>query len=243
LEGFYESDEYRKGVDAASGIEDFRKLHDASSLQWLGLMDGSLLRNAVIADIGCGGGSFVDAVKGYAKSIVAIEPMATYRSALEAEGFHVYPYTADAQGDWAQRVDVACCFSVLEHVVNPVKLLKDTRRLLRPGGVLYASTPNREEILMRLRIPEFLSFYYRLHHVHYFNSHSLQIAANMAGFREVDIVPFHRYGFMNTANWLEQRRPTGDPKSPALGPDLDRAWKAMLEQNGLADYLWFRCSY
>jgi len=37
--------------------------------------------------------------------------------------------------------------SVLEHVLDPVKLVKEIRRILRPGGVLYVGVPNEDSLI------------------------------------------------------------------------------------------------
>lgn len=39
--------------------------------------------------------------------------------------------------------DAYCCFETLEHVPNPARALKEARRVLKPGGVLLLSTPDR----------------------------------------------------------------------------------------------------
>jgi SAM-dependent methyltransferase len=40
--------------------------------------------------------------------------------------------------------DVAVCFEVIEHVPEPERVLDELRRVLRPGGLLVVSTPNRD---------------------------------------------------------------------------------------------------
>lgn len=39
--------------------------------------------------------------------------------------------------------DVVCCFQVLEHLPAPVAFLEDVTRVLRAGGLLVLTTPNR----------------------------------------------------------------------------------------------------
>jgi len=42
-----------------------------------------------------------------------------------------------------RSVDLVICCSVLEHVSAPVALLSEIRRVLKPGGVFLAKTPNK----------------------------------------------------------------------------------------------------
>ncbi len=241
LKGFYESEEYRRSVDAGADVETFRRLHDATSVRWLGMIDGGLLRNAVIANVGCGAGSFLDGAGGYARQVVAIEPMREYHRDLAARGFHVYPYAGDAAADWAGKVDVACSFSVLEHVPQPVTLLKEIRSLLKTSGSLYLTTPNRNDVLVRIKAPEFDSFFYRAHHIYYFDAVSLRAAAIAAGFASATVRSIHSYGLMNLVGWLTQRRPTGNSLVNPLDDRFDAAWRKLLEEHDLGDYLWLHC--
>src|SRR3954471_5165540 len=80
LARFYESDEYRVSVDGHADPAEFHRLHDANSVRWLTQIDGALLRGATIADVGCGAGSFLDGVAGYARDVVAIEPARSFHT-------------------------------------------------------------------------------------------------------------------------------------------------------------------
>jgi len=71
---------------------------------------------------------------------------------------------------------------VIEHVHEPVELLAEVRRLLKPGGVLIANTPNAMSQEHRI----FGTHWYSLdppRHLHLFSPRSLSSLARRAGFR------------------------------------------------------------
>ncbi len=46
--------------------------------------------------------------------------------------------------DAGRAFDVITCFEVIEHVADPEAVVAECKRLLRPGGVLFVSTPNKK---------------------------------------------------------------------------------------------------
>jgi SAM-dependent methyltransferase len=69
----------------------------------------------------------------------------------------------------AEQFDVVVASEILEHVSEPGPLLSEIRRVLRPGGVLWATTPNVDSLACRLlkqnwsavRPPEHLQLFSR----------------------------------------------------------------------------------
>lgn len=71
---------------------------------------------------------------------------------------------------------------VIEHVHEPLKLLKECRRLLRPGGIMISITPNTNSYTHRL----FQKHWRGLEpprHLFLYNQKSLQCIARLAGFK------------------------------------------------------------
>lgn len=235
---FYESDEYRASVDIGTEAADFYRSHDAEQLRHLGMVGGTGdLRGKTIADIGCGAGAFLDFVSGVAGRCIAIEPSQTFQQTLGAKGYTVYPYAAEAHAAESGQIDFAVSFSVLEHVADPLGLLRDVRQLLAPGGRLVLSTPNADDILMTALPDVYPAFFYREAHLWYFDAVSLERLLAQAGFTDVDVAFFHRFNLSNFRNWQTHHRPCGEDRLPDVTPAMDAAWKAELEATGRADYL------
>lgn len=236
--GYYESEQYRADVDGSFDACAFHALHDAEQTRHLRVTGTELFRDAVVADIGCGAGSFLDAVSGLVKRRIAVEPAAMYHAHLAGRGCDIYPYAADAVKDHAGEVDVAVSFAVIEHLEDPQALLRDARTLLRPGGHVVISTPNTRDVLLEALPDVYPSFFFRKVHSWYFDADSLERALTLAGFTDVRIVPVQRFGLGNFLGWLAHERPTGDAMPAYVTPAVDAVWRAELERTGRADFLY-----
>jgi len=236
----YASGDYRTLVDGSDMPEDFYRLHDAEQADKLRMLGTANLRDTVLMDVGCGAGSFLDLVKGFCKTTIGIEPTPSLREALAKKGHEAFPYCHKVPDVWKGRVDVAVSFSVIEHLEDPLALLRDIRRLLKPGGRLLLSTPNHRDWLLELLPGDYARFFYRTVHTWYFDAEALRKLVRMAGFAEPSISYLHRYDLSNALLWLRDKRPTG---LGALNIESmgDVLFRGMLEANGRADYLYCSC--
>jgi SAM-dependent methyltransferase len=235
----YDSSQYRELVDGEGSPERFYDLHDAEQAGKLGILGSGELRHKVVADVGCGAGSFLDLVKGFASATLAIEPSRSFHRALASKGHQVFSYCDDIPAEWHGRVDTAVCFSVVEHVSDPVSLLRAVRRLLRPGGELLLSTPNLDDWMLDLLPEDYGSFFFRTVHSWYFDASSVKTLAAAAGFAECRVQYVHRFDLSNALLWLRDRRPSGQGTVPIALP-VNAAFRSWLESAGRADYLYAR---
>lgn len=237
-ESFYETEAYRQKLGQGLTTGDYFAAADELQGFALQAIGPASLRGKTVADVGCAGGSFLDHVAGLAGRLVAIEPSSIYRDSLGERGYSIFPYAADAAAEFAGKVDFAVSFQVIEHVRNPRDFLAGIRPLLRPGGTLLITTPNRRDILMDLLPDDFPAFFYRVVHRWYFDAEALAECAQAAGYA-VDNVRFvHRYGLSNALAWLRDRRPSGRARLAGIEPTADRSWTDYLERAGQADCIY-----
>lgn len=240
---YYESDDYRKSlhqsVDSAKAFAE----QDWTTRFTHELLLPYTVRSKVIADVGCGVGSFLDSCKGQAGDLVAIEPCVPYWNSLRARGYHVFGSTNEAAEKFQDSVDMAISIQVIEHVLNPVEFLKGIRPLLnRSSGELLITTPNREDMLMKLIPEKFSEFFYRSAHRWYFNMNSLAACAKLAGYQVSGSRYLQKYGMANALHWLRDARPMGFARLEGIGPAADGFWKGYLEETGSGDTLCMKLS-
>ncbi len=236
---YYADGTYRKDVGEEADVESFQSTHDREQAGRVALLNERVaLRGRVIADVGCGGGSFLDAVSGMSSRTIAIEPTTGYHDALKRRGHAVFPDLTGALKEHAHTVNVAVCFSVIEHLDSPTAFLSELRTLLAPGGLALISTPNLRDVLMASGSDAYRRFFYRAVHLYYFDEASLAKAAALAGFSTCEVVYKHRFPFSNFMGWLRECRPNGAAGETPLSPAFDRIWTATLEAEKRADYLY-----
>ncbi len=233
----YESGKYREIVDGSDSIEHFYKTHDIEQLEKINIVGTGDLRNRIIMDIGCGAGSFLDLVKGYSSKTIGIEPQKNFHAELLAKGHYVYSYCEEISEEWVGKVDLAVCFSVIEHLDDPKGILQQIRRLLKSNGILLISTPNLNDWLLELLPDDYPSFFYRVVHKWYFSGSAIEYLAREANFSKVFIKYIHRFDLSNFLLWLRDKKPTGFGRL-TISPSLNAHFCRDLEEKGRADYIY-----
>lgn len=233
----YESWEYREKLGQASDIKAHLEQHDPFQRRVIDQVLSRAPRGLAFADIGCGGGTFLDHIRGLTGSVMGIEPNHVFQPGLQARGIEVFPYAEAVPAERHGTIDMATVFQVIEHTQTPRLFLEGIRCLLKPDGSLLLTTPNRRDILMDLLSDDFPPFFYRVVHRWYFDADSLARCAELAGFTVSRMEHVHGYGLSNTMAWLRDRRPIGWKALPGIDGTMDAVWKTLLEDRGRSDVL------
>ncbi len=101
-------------------------------------------------DVGCGAGALMRAAARQGWTPVGTEMGDGAAEAVRAHGFEVHVGELDTLGLADESFDVVSLVEVLEHVDDPRQLVRDARRLLRPGGAVYVTTPHGRGISARM---------------------------------------------------------------------------------------------
>lgn len=129
-------------------------------------------------DFGCGNGGLVRHVRRHEGcDAVGVEKGWIERKLVEYD----IPFVdADDLSSLYGTADVVTAIEALEHLVDPVSVLKEIRRLLKPGGLFVYTTGNAEPYRGRI-----LSWRYFIPEVHvtYFEPRTMAYALTRAGFR------------------------------------------------------------
>jgi SAM-dependent methyltransferase len=158
------------------------------------LLVGALAPGARVLDIGCGSGWFSQALEraGFTVSGVDVAGEALRRARERCPGVEFALAGEGGELPFATGCfDSAWLGDVLEHVQDGLGLLAEVHRVLVPGGLLVASTPDHGRALrlwlgISARAFE-RRFEPRADHVRFFTRRSLRSLLEAAGFAEIEI--------------------------------------------------------
>ena len=233
---FYETSEYRESYNLKYDKNSYIKEVSGENEMRLSKISIQNVLNNVVIDVGAGPGIFLDLLKPFSKKTIAIEPAYFYHDELNKNHL-VYPYSNDAL-EANVKGDIVTSFNVIEHVEDPQSFLGDIHKLLNKSGKLIIITPNHDDILMKLNIPEFNSFYYRTAHLYYFNKESVTRILKNAGFRNIKVEYFHNLDISNLLIWAKDRIPSGLNFINLFNNNFNEIYKKYLEEEGKSNYLW-----
>ena len=238
VEDYYESSAYRKSLEGGSEIDKFYELHDKETMAKFTYTGTECFRHKIVADIGCGGGAFLDFLKGVAKEIIAIEPSVQYREIMEQKGYYTYPYAIEAIKKWKDKIEVITSFDVIEHVEKPVQFLNEINQLLANDGKAIIGTPSDAPV-MRAVLGEIYEkrLLFSTQHLWVFAEKNLKLMARQAGFTKIEVRHFQRYGLNNLIGWLKEQRACGEQNYFFVTNTMNEVWKAELSEKGIADYI------
>jgi len=159
-------------------------------------IDSALRKSTTkLLDVGCGNGYLMNIAKKKAKFVYGCDISRTAVKEAKRKGMVVVcadlnsgklPYADEG-------LDDVTCIEVIEHVLDPMKLLRDIYRVLKPNGQLVLTTPNIRcfknlvRLLFEGTFPHTTkdNFVWGGGHLHYFTRKDIQLLLQKAGFKSI----------------------------------------------------------
>jgi len=181
-------------------------------------------RGGRLLDVGCGNGAYTVQLASHFRRVDAIDVEPEHLKELEghlaaeppSSKVDVHRMSAEAIDFGSETFDAVTAIEVLEHVVHLPAAMREIARVVKPGGLLYVSVPNRlfplethtvvlpgsrREIAGRLMplLPYVKPLHRRLAKARNFSDDELVAAASAVGFTTVGVghvmPPFDHWQF------------------------------------------------
>lgn len=140
-----------------------------------------------LLDVGCGNGEYLDRMRQLGWEVVGVEPDGSAACiARERLGLEVFAGSLEGAKFPDECFDAITMNHVIEHAGDPIGLLRECRRILKPGGKLMVITPNIQSLGRRI-LKEAWLHWDPPRHLFLFALHSLRLSAERSGLDVQDL--------------------------------------------------------
>jgi len=163
-----------------------------------------------LLDVGCGDGRFLKHAKEQGFEVWGIDfDKKSVENVKRNLGFDtVFAMSLEEFYEYANeknlKFDVITFFDVLEHQDKPREFLEMVKELLKEGGYIAGSVPNRERLFAEIDWKDRFHWDYPPHHFLRFSKFSLEKALNFSGFKDVEIYELY-LPFIGLFPYLEKK--------------------------------------
>jgi len=147
-------------------------------------------RKGSLLEIGCADGSFLNFAKGdgWITTGVELSPQAAARA--QALGLEIKIGTLERANQPDASTDVVVAWEMIEHSTDPAHDLTEMFRVLKPGGLLFLSTPNVRRAKITRNWVGFRSSY---EHLYYFDPLTVSSLLKKVGFEPIHVITEEPY--------------------------------------------------
>lgn len=173
-----------QGTLPVAGSEQRRFKRSKSFLDQIAKLLGQPTEQIRLLDVGCSSGAFLNTAVNLGFRAEGVEPAPKAAATAQAAGLKVRQGLLQEAGYADGQFDAITLFEVIEHLQQPLELLHECQRILRPGGILLIGTGNAASWSMAAMGArwEYLDIAKHGGHVSFFNPGSIASLAQRGGF-------------------------------------------------------------
>jgi 2-polyprenyl-3-methyl-5-hydroxy-6-metoxy-1,4-benzoquinol methylase len=144
----------------SSNIFDYDEYYDESNLKVPDFVESRLTEiiqsfekyrdNNRFLDVGCGAGTMIRSALKEGWEAEGIEVSSPAVDSLRKQGIKVFHGDLSIAKYPENSFDIVVAVEILEHIPNPLNMLEEINKVLRPGGLLWATTPHGKGISARV---------------------------------------------------------------------------------------------
>ena len=213
-------------------IKEAREKTHEDDLRRKFLVQNFLKEKSKILDFGCGNGGFLNLLEGGDK--FGIELNNEMLKILEKENFSV----KNNIKKFDEKFDLICMFHVLEHLDNPIEILKDIKSKMEKDSTLIVEVPHANDALIKkYDCEKFKDFTFWSEHLILYTKETLKKVLELSGFKNIKISGEQRYNIFNHLHWLSKGEPGGGKKFELSDTNLIQSYNNFLKYNDMTDTL------
>ncbi|MBT0826807.1 methyltransferase domain-containing protein [Campylobacter lari] len=195
-----------------------------------------------ILDFGSGHAGFLIQAKPFVRSASGVEIEQQVEEIYKNNNINLYRNLDDVDLKLIgiEGYDVITAFHVVEHLKDPIGILKKLSSKLKDNGKMIVEVPNANDALLTIyKNKAFSEFTYWSPHIFLYSPHTLKKLGEKAGLRVEFVKCVQRYPLSNTLYWLANGLPAGQKHWGNFidNPILQNAYEQTLASLGATDTL------
>lgn len=197
----------------------------------------SICTGKSVLDFGCGEGAFLTKIKNISLDFKGIELQENFIEKLLLNDIPVFNSLDEVEDS---SIDVIFLFHVLEHLPDPISIIKSLKKKLKSGGRIIFEVPHANDFLLsHLESDEFKNFTLWSQHLVLHTHESLEKILKFAGLSNVMVEGVQRFPISNHLYWAKEGLPGGQHTKIALleSPSLHKSYEEALKKIYATDTL------
>jgi 2-polyprenyl-3-methyl-5-hydroxy-6-metoxy-1,4-benzoquinol methylase len=188
-----------------SSIAEFMRFHKPRELKKLMIIKKFLnYKNKTVLESNCGAGVLLTILKSKARTTAGIDDK-SYKDFLEKNN-HNYFSSINNVIKKNKKFDIIFSLSELEHKFDPVKFLKQAKKILSAKGRIILRIPNYKNIYSMLLDNDFYKYDFRTSHNYYFSENNIELLLKKVGFSTEKKVGIQEYDFNHLLAYIKKRK-------------------------------------
>ena len=218
---FYDENLQDKNINDVGSIKRARRKMMPDNIRRYQFMKKIIPKKSRVLEIGSGHGFFLEIMKTNGFDIIGYDISKEKRKySKKITDVPVYDININEKIPADNKFDIVVLFHTLEHIIDPITLLKNIKKLLKPKGKILIEVPNSDDFHLKLN-KFYKEFYWERAHIHYFNPKILKNVIQKSGFKNIRIVGVQRYGIENFFHWKLTNKPQMENPSYSLPMELN----------------------
>lgn len=191
------------GIDELNIQENFQNSLEQGKIYYSKYIKNKKIK---ILDIGCGYGGFLKVCKDKGNEVVGIEINKKLRNFIKKNLDISCLKNMNDISIKNTKFDLIFMFYSFEYIKSLKNFYNDLKNLFHEKTKVIILTPNKNDYLFKLKIKNYLDFFYDKHSINYFSVNSLKVFFNNFNERFY-IKTIQGYSYYNFLNWIVVGKP------------------------------------
>ena len=170
-------------------------LKTSTAQQYFNILSSVNIHEGNILEIGCGDGYLLKLAQDLGYQINGIEysesAVSKANSLLKNCCVHcIGSVVADNFMNKPAQFDICILADVIEHIRDPITLLYQIHKILKPGAVILLATPSLDSLTAKLMSSQWLEF--KREHLFYFSRRTITDALVKTGYHNITLLPGYK---------------------------------------------------